>query len=127
MLSVPQFSRNETAFPAISIQPPLPSRRARVFVFFILHLSNGVPPTNPLSQSIQSLSLANRGTSFSFATHSSPCGQPTLISTASICCPPITDNCSYGSIFEIDMQSSKPPASSDGQPLDFPALLQPAD
>jgi hypothetical protein len=35
------------------------------------------------------------------------------------CCPPIVDSCPYGSIFELGMQSSKPPASPGAQPLGF--------
>ena len=79
----------------------------------------------PLAICICSASPANRGTSFSFATHSSsPCGAGSLISMASTCCPTIADHYPYGSIFELGMQTSKPLASSDAQPRGFAACFQ---
>jgi hypothetical protein len=44
-------------------------------------------------------------------------------SMASTCYQSSGDSYSYGSIFELDIQSSKPPASLDARPLDFACLL----
>ena len=41
----------------------------------------------------------------------------------SICCSPIADNHPYESILEVGMQSSKPQAASDAQPLGFPTCF----
>jgi hypothetical protein len=46
---------------------------------------------------------------------------------ASACCPPIADGYPYGSIFELGMESSKPSASSNTQPLGFAAWLKPSE
>ena len=46
---------------------------------------------------------------------------------ASACCPPIADGYPYGSIFELGMESSKPSASSNAQPLGFAAWLKPSE
>jgi hypothetical protein len=51
------------------------------------------------------------------------CGQAILISMTSTCCPLIADNYSCESISELGMQSSKPLASSDAQPLGFAACF----
>jgi hypothetical protein len=46
---------------------------------------------------------------------------------ASACCLPIADGYPYGSIFELGMESSKPSASSNAQPLGFTACLKPSE
>jgi hypothetical protein len=46
---------------------------------------------------------------------------------ASACCLPIADDNPYGSIFELGMESSKPSASSNIQPLGFAAYLKPSE
>jgi hypothetical protein len=43
---------------------------------------------------------------------------------ASACYSPIADGYPYGSIFELGMESSKPSASSNAQPLGFAAWLK---
>jgi hypothetical protein len=42
-------------------------------------------------------------------------------------CPPIADAYPYGSIFELNMESSKASASSNTQPLGFTACLKPSE
>ena len=49
------------------------------------------------------------------------CGQPKLVSISTRHCPPIADGYPYRSISETGIQSSKPPASADAQPLGFTA------
>jgi hypothetical protein len=46
---------------------------------------------------------------------------------ASACYPPIADGYLYGSIFELGMESSKPSASSNTQPLGLTACLKPSE
>jgi hypothetical protein len=46
---------------------------------------------------------------------------------ASACCPPISDSYPYGSIFEFDIEPSKPSASPNAQPLSFAAYLKPSE
>jgi hypothetical protein len=46
---------------------------------------------------------------------------------ASACCPPIADGYPYGSIFELGMESSKPSASLNAQPLGLTACLKPSE
>jgi hypothetical protein len=43
---------------------------------------------------------------------------------ASTCCPLIADGYPYGSIFELSIESLKPSASSNAQPLCFTACLK---
>jgi hypothetical protein len=46
---------------------------------------------------------------------------------ASACYPPIADGYRYGSIFELGMESSKPSASSNSQPLGLTSCLKPSE
>jgi hypothetical protein len=77
----------------------------------------GDPPFARASSSSHP-ACVSRLTSLVQSTHS-PGGQATLFSMASTCYPPITDSYPYGSIFELGMQSSKPPASPGARPLGF--------
>jgi hypothetical protein len=45
----------------------------------------------------------------------------------SACYSSIADSYSYGSIFELGIESSKPSASSNAQPLGFVAWLKPSE
>jgi hypothetical protein len=64
--------------------------------------------------------FVSRSASLSQSTYSPPIDSD-LMSMASICCQPIADYYPYGSTFELGIQPSKTPASSDAQPLGFTA------
>jgi hypothetical protein len=92
---------------------------ALVFSFPSSFTSRGTSLALTTSRNLFSISCELRNQLFLRKSLISSCGLATLISMASTCYPPIANNYPYGSIFDLGVQSSTPPASSDVQPLDF--------